>query len=75
MRRDIGKDAGQRAYPKLRVPRHRNVMFAVLMGGKAHMAPGLTGDLVSDESEGTDEIIATQSARKPHAVMTSSRTK
>ena len=75
MCRDIGQNARKRANAKFRVPRNRDVMFATLMGGQAHMASGLTGDLISDDSEGSDEIIAAQSARQSHTAMTSSRTK
>ena len=75
MRRDVGQNAGERANPKFRVARNRDVMFAALMSGQTHVASGLTGDLISDAPEDSDEIIAAQSARQSHAVMTSSRTK
>jgi len=39
------------------------------------MAAGLTGHPVAQASEGFGEIVAGDVPRKPHAVMTSSRTK
>jgi hypothetical protein len=75
MRRDVGQNAGERANTKFRVAWNRYVMFATFVSGQAHMAARLTGDLISDAPEDSDEIIATQSARQSHTVMTSSRTK
>lgn len=75
MRRNVGEDAGKRTDPQRRMTGNGDMMLATFVGCQPHVASGLSGDLISGASKGADEVIPSQVAREPHAVMTSSRTK
>ena len=75
MSRDLAEDRGECPDPQWIMPRDGDVVLAVLDGGQAEMAAGLTGDLIAEASECTTKVIAGQAAGQPHGAMTSSRTK
>ena len=58
MGRNLGKDACNSADSKGVCAGDRNMVFAMLRRGQAHMAAGLTGNLISKDSKGFGEFAA-----------------
>jgi len=62
MSRDLTNDRGEGADSQRIMPRDGDVVLAVLDGGQAEMASGLTGDLIAEASECTAKVIAGKAA-------------
>ncbi len=71
----VAKDSGQGPHAERRVAWHGDMVFTTLRGGEAKMASGLTGEPVTQSTEGLREIVPRDVPRDPQAGMTSSRTK
>lgn len=65
--RHVGQDAGERSDPEICVVRDRDVVDAALLGGEAHVAAGLSRDLVAITPECPGELAAREIAGEPHA--------
>ena len=72
---NVTKDTGQSAHAERGVARHGDVVLTALRGGKAKVAPGLTGQAVAQGAKHLREIVPRDVSREPQEVMTSSRTK
>ncbi len=55
------KDSRERAQPKSAVARDRDVMFALLDGGQAQVAAGLTGHVVTEDPKRVGEVVPERS--------------
>ena len=71
----VPQDRRKRADAERTVLGNGDVMLAALQCGEAQVAAGLPGDPVTKGPEGLGKIRRRDIPRKPHTVITSSRTK
>ena len=75
VRGDALEDAGERADFDRMVIRNRLVMFAVSLGGHAHMRAALPIQDVAEHAQRLDQLRSGHVTRQLHRAKTSSRTK
>ena len=71
----VAEKTGQRSNPERRVAGDRDVVLAAFQGGQPEVTACLTGYAIAQIDEGFCEVFAGDVARKPQALMISSRTK
>ena len=71
----VAEKTGQRSDPERRVAGDRDVVLAAFQSGQPEVAACLTGYAIAQIDEGSCEVFAGDIARKPQALMISSRTK
>jgi hypothetical protein len=74
VRGDALEDAGERADFDRMVIRNRLVVFAVALGGHAHVRAALPIHGLAEHAQRLDQLRAGHVARQPHRAKTSSRT-
>lgn len=72
---NVAENRGKGADAKGTVSGNGDVMLATFQGGKAEMAASLAGDSVPEHTQRSGEFLPREIPGKPHAVITSSRTK
>jgi hypothetical protein len=71
----VRKNAGERADADGIVVWDRDVVLAVPRRRQAHVATGLTSDLLAEFAQSLGEVAPGQITRQPHVAKTSSRTR